>query len=45
MASEITTVGTAVHSIATDMPVMIVVAGPVCAASAISRTGRYRYSV
>ena len=40
IASEMTMVGTAVHSRATAMPVMIVVAGPVCDDSAISRTGR-----
>ena len=37
--------GARVHSKPTAMPVMMLVAGPVWEASAISRTGRYRYSV
>ena len=45
MASEIAMTGISVHSKPTAMPVMMLVAGPVCEASAISRTGRNRYSV
>ncbi len=37
--------GTAVHSMPTAMPLMMLVAGPVRLASAIARTGRYLYSV
>ena len=40
IANEMTMVGSAVHSSATAIPVMMVVAGPVCADAAISRTGR-----
>ncbi len=45
MAPEITRTGSAVHSRATDIPVMITVAAPVLALSAIESTGRYLYSV
>ena len=44
-ASEITSTGRPVHSRPTPMPLMMLVAGPVLLASAISRTGRYLYSV
>ena len=37
--------GASVHSRPTAMPAMMFVAGPVWDASAISRTGRYLYSV
>ena len=37
--------GASVHSRPTAMPAMMLVAGPVWDASAISRTGRYLYSV
>ena len=45
MAMEMATTGASVHSRPTAMPAMTLVAGPVWDASAISRTGRYRYSV
>ncbi len=45
MAAEIAMTGASVHSRPTAMPAMMLVAGPVCEASAISRTGRYLYSV
>ncbi len=45
IAAEIATTGASVHSRPMEMPAMMFVAGPVWEASAISRTGRYLYSV
>jgi len=44
-AAEITITGSPVHSKPTASPLMMLVAGPVRLASAMERTGRYRYSV
>ena len=45
IAIEITITGMSAHSRPTAMPEMMFVAGPVIDAFAISRTGRYWYSV
>ena len=45
IAAETTITGQNTHSRPTPMPAMMFVAGPVTEASAISRTGRYLYSV
>jgi hypothetical protein len=45
IAAEIAMTGARVHSSPIEMPAMMLVAGPVWEASAISRTGRYLYSV